>query len=51
MYNINVISYYFSYFCDFNACSNSAPAFAGKILDVVTSALLYLCVEPWHDPT
>ena len=20
-------------------------------VDVVTSALLYLCAEPWHDPT
>ena len=24
---------------------------AGDELDVVTSALLYLRVEPWHDPT
>ena len=32
MYNINVISDYFGYFCDFSACSNSAPAFAGKII-------------------
>ena len=24
---------------------------ARLVLDVVTSALLYLRVEPWHDPT
>ena len=34
-----------------NKVSLSSGAKFGRGVDVVTSALLYLRVEPWHDPT
>ena len=53
--NINELSVNFDrqvkYFLHIHCLKTPQIRTVGSALDVVTSALRYLRVEPWHDPT